>query len=47
VNPNQKEITVFPGFLEEVDVAIMKQVSNGVYIYAYDCSLLKVKKNLS
>ena len=47
VNPNQKEVTVFPGFLEEVDVAIMKQVSNGVYIYAYDCSLLKVKKNLS
>jgi hypothetical protein len=34
VNPNQKEIAASSGFPEKVDVAIMKQVSNGVYIYA-------------
>jgi len=34
VNPNQKEIAARSGFLEKVDVAIMKQVSNGIYIYA-------------
>jgi hypothetical protein len=34
VNPNQKEIAACSGFPEKVDVAIMKQVSNGIYIYA-------------
>jgi hypothetical protein len=47
VNPNQKEITARSGFLEKVDVAIMKQVSNGVHIYAHDYSFLKVTTSLS
>ena len=33
----------FSGFLEEVGVTVMKKVGNGVYIYAYDDSLLTRK----
>jgi len=47
VNPNQKEIATRSGFLEKVDVAIMKQVSNGIDVYAYDYLVLKVNKSLS
>ena len=47
MNPNQKEIAACSGFLEKVDVAIMKQVSNGIDVYAYDFLALKVNKSLS
>jgi len=47
MNSNQKEIATCSGFPEKVDMAIMKEVSNGVYIYAYDNSSLTVKKSLS
>ena len=47
VNPNQKKIATCSSFLEKVDVAIMKQVSNDIDVYAYDYLVLKVNKNLS
>ena len=47
VNPNQKKITTCSSLLEKVDVAIMKQVSNDIDVYAYDYLVLKVNKNLS
>ena len=47
VNPNQKIIATCSSFLEKVDVAIMKQVSNGIDVYAYDYLVLKVNKSLS
>ena len=47
VNPNQKKITTCSSFLEKIDVAIVKQVSNSIDVYAYDYLVLKVNKNLS
>ena len=47
MNPNQKKITARSSFLEKVDVAIMKQVSNGIDVYACDYLVLKVNKSLS
>jgi len=47
VNPNQKKIATCSSFLEKVDVAIMKQVSNGIDVYACDYLVSKVNKSLS